>query len=285
MKYFLTLVTLFLSLSLSAQKYYVLHVVGDVTTDNSDTVRIKNHYEEGQKFNFEDSLGLIVFLNEKVGKVVLKPLHKKSSQQPQKQNSNTLQSLHTDEKNYVYSEIIALSSKEVLPLTSSTFTRGSVGIINHLDDFQLFFQIPHLLLDTITIDYNQNYFPIDQNNYFFIADNSEKKKKINAKNGQLLLTETLFRLIDSSYQKQNFFHTKLFQHKNQINYPITEFTIVKVENQQLMQQANMIIEAGKKGDSNSEIELIKQIHLFFNELYGSCTRDEVKAWLYNHSLL
>lgn len=90
---------------------------------------------------------------------------------------------------------------------------------------------------------------------------------------------------DSIYQKQQFFYARLFQHKNQIDYPITEVTIIQVEDHQLQQQATMIIEAGKKNKANSDIDLIKQVHLFFKELYGSCSRDEVQAWVTNHSLL
>jgi hypothetical protein len=284
MKNLLVLAIFFIPVTLNAQQYYVLHVVGNVTTENEDTVRMQDQYTEGQKFNFEDSLALIVFLNEKAGKVVLKPGHEKTSQSHQTQNSNTLRSPKTNKKDYLFSEIIALNSQELLPLTSSTFTRGSMGIVNQPEDFEIFFQTPHLLLDTIAIDYNQGYFPTGQEHYFFLEGSDDKKQKVFTRDGQLLLTEVLFKSVDSSDLKQKVFHSELFQHKNQNDYPITEVTIVIVEDQQLQQQATMIIEATKKDEPN-KAGIIEQIHLFFSELYGSCSKDEVKAWLTNRSLL
>lgn len=284
MKNLLVLAVLFIPFTLNAQKYYVLHVVGNVTTESKDTVRMQDQYTEGQKFNFEDSSALIVFLNEKAGKFILKPKLEKTSQSHQTQNSNTLSSSRTKKKDYLFSEIIALNSQELLPLANSTFTRGSVGIVNQLEDFEIFFQTPHLLLDTIAINYNQGNFPTDQDHYFFLEDSEEKKQKIFTQDGQLLLTKDLLPLADSGNQKQRIFHSELFLHKNHNDYPVTEVTIVVVVDQQLQQQVTMIINAIDK-DTPNKADIIEQVHLFFSELYGSCLKDEVEGWLTNRSLL
>lgn len=180
MKNLIVLAILFLPFISNAQQYYVLHVVGNVTTESEDTVHIQDQYPEGQKFNFEDSLALIVFLNEKAGKVVLKLKHERDNHQAK---SNTLQSSRTNKKDFLFSEIIALNRQELLPLTSSTFTRGSIGIVNQPEDFENFFQTPQLLLDTIAIDYNQDYFPTDQEHYFFLEGSGERKHKILVRDG------------------------------------------------------------------------------------------------------